>query len=148
MFFNPPSMPDAIRKYCNDTDQPVPQSHADFVRCILESLALKYRVTLDQLRQLTPRPLSRIHVIGGGAQNGLLCQFTANATGLPVLVGPIEATATGNVMVQALAAGDVRSLAEMRNVVRNSFRPVSYEPCDVEEWESVYLRYRKITSIG
>jgi rhamnulokinase len=147
-FFNPPSMPEAIRQYCRETDQPSPESHADFVRCILESLALKYRATLDQLRRLNPRAMSRIHLIGGGAQNGLLCQFTANATGLPVLVGPIEATATGNIMVQALASGDVQSLADMRKTVRDSFQSVSYEPREVEAWESAYLRYRKLTAIG
>lgn len=87
-------------------------------------------------------------MIGGGAQNRVLCQFTANATGLPVLVGPIEATGVGNIMVQALASGDVRSLAEMRNDIRNSFRPVSYDPCEVEAWESAYLRYRKLTGVG
>jgi rhamnulokinase len=147
-FFNPPGMPDAITQYCNETNQPSPESHADFVRCILESLALKYRATLDQLRRLTPRAIARIHVIGGGARNRMLCQFTANATGLPVLVGPIEATATGNIMVQALAFGDVRSLAEMRNIVRSSFRPVSYAPREVDAWGSAYLRYKKLTGIG
>jgi rhamnulokinase len=146
-FFNPASMPDAIRQYCRRTGQPGPHTHADFVRCILESLALKYRATLDQLRRLNPRPMSRIHLIGGGAQNELLCQFTANATGLPVLVGPIEATATGNSMVQALAFGDVQSLADIRNIVRASFPPVSYEPREVEAWESAYLRYLKLTGI-
>lgn len=147
-FFNPASMPDAIRQYCRETGQPIPRSHAEFVRCILESLALKYRATLDQLRRLSPRPMSRIHVIGGGAQNNLLCQFTANATGLPVIVGPIEATATGNIMVQALASGEVRSLVDMRNIVRASFQPISLEPLEVEAWESAYLRYTKLTKTG
>ena len=146
-FFNPPSMPDAIRKYCTETNQPSPESHAEFVRCILESLALKYRATLDQLRRLNPRAMARIHLIGGGAQNGVLCQFTANATALPVLVGPIEATATGNIMVQALAAGEVQSLAEMREIIRSSFVPVSYSPREVEAWESAYVRYKEVTGI-
>jgi sugar (pentulose or hexulose) kinase len=92
--------------------------------------------------------MSRIHVIGGGAQNNLLCQFTANATGLPVIVGPIEATATGNIMVQALASGEVRSLVDMRNIVRASFQPISLEPLEVEAWESAYLRYTKLTKTG
>ncbi len=147
-FFNPPSMPEAIQSFCRQTDQPVPESHAEFVRCILESLALKYRVTLEQLRRLSKRPIRRIHVIGGGAQNRVLCQFTTNATGLQVIVGPVEATAIGNIMVQALALGYVNSLSEMRNIIRGSFEPVYYKPQDQELWESAYRRYTTLTHIN
>jgi rhamnulokinase len=146
-FFNPPSMPEAIRRFCRETDQPVPESHADFVRCILESLALKYRLTLEQLRRLSQRPISRIHVIGGGAQNRVLCQFTADATGLPVVVGPVEATAIGNIMVQALASGSVDTLSKMRAIVRRSFKPVQYDPRERDMWETAYQRYEVLTHL-
>jgi rhamnulokinase len=143
-FFNPPNMPNAIQEYCRSTSQPVPESHPDFVRCILESLALKYRLTLEQLRELHGRPLNRIHIIGGGAQNAVLCQFTANATGLPVLAGPIEATAIGNLMMQALACRLVASLEEMRAIVRSSFQPSTYEPADEATWEKAYQRFKTL----
>ena len=123
------------------------RSHADFVRCILESLALKYRLTLEQLRRLSQRQISRIHVIGGGAQNAVLCQFTADATGLPVVVGPVEATAIGNIMVQALASGYVDTLSHMRAIVRGSFKPVQYQPRGSDMWESVYQRYEVLTHL-
>jgi rhamnulokinase len=146
-FFHPPSMPEAIRRFCRETDQPVPESHADFVRCIFESLALKYRLTLEQLRRLSQRPISRIHVIGGGAQNRVLCQFTADATGLPVVVGPVEATAIGNIMVQALASGSVDTLSKMRAIVRRSFKPVQYHPRERDMWETAYQRYEVLTHL-
>ncbi len=145
-FFNPPSMPAAIRQFCQKTGQPIPASHAHYLRSILESLALKYRATLDQLQRLTGRRITRIHIIGGGAQNSLLCQYAANATGAIVIAGPVEATAIGNIMVQALAAGCVSSLEEIRSVVRRSFEPVSYIPKETELWNQAYERYTELTS--
>ncbi|MBM4160144.1 MAG: rhamnulokinase [Ignavibacteria bacterium] len=143
-YFNPPDMPAAIREFCRITSQPVPDSHADYIRCILESLALKYRLVLDQLRTLHHRPINRIHIIGGGAQNKVLCQFTADATGLPVLAGPIEATAIGNVMMQALALRVVGSLSEMRQIIGQSFQPVVYQPRNGELWESAFDHFKAI----
>jgi rhamnulokinase len=145
-FFNPVSMPAAIRTYCERTGQPLPSAHGEFVRCILESLALKYRATLDQLQRLTGRRINRIHIIGGGAQNSVLCQYAANATGATVIAGPVEATAIGNIMVQALATGRVASLKEIRDIVRQSFDPVTYKPVDTEVWDSAYERYQSISS--
>jgi rhamnulokinase len=141
-FFHPTSMPEAIRKFCFETGQVGPQKHAEFVRCILESLALKYRATLDQLLALTGRRISKIHIIGGGAQNALLCQYAANAMGVKVIAGPVEATAIGNILVQALAAGRVGSLGEIRNIVRRSFSPVEYQPRQTDHWVSAYERYK------
>ncbi|OGD20430.1 MAG: hypothetical protein A2W03_01800 [Candidatus Aminicenantes bacterium RBG_16_63_16] len=143
-FLNPPSMPDAIRQFCLLSGQPAPAAPAEFARCILESLALKYRFTLDQLRRLTDRRVEMIHVIGGGSRNELLCQFTADATGLPVVAGPAEATATGNIMVQALGLGYVRSLAEIRSVVRRSVELKAYAPQAREDWESAFTRFREL----
>ncbi|HCA81244.1 MAG TPA: rhamnulokinase, partial [Bacteroidetes bacterium] len=105
------------------------------------SLALKYRVTLEQLRRLTGKTIDRIHIIGGGAQNSTLCQFAANATGLPVVAGPVEATAIGNILVQALGHGSVESLRDIRSIVAHSFSPVIYEPVGVEEWEGAFGRF-------
>jgi rhamnulokinase len=147
-FFNPTSMTGAIRQFCQKTGQPIPESHADYIRSILESLALKYRSTLDQLERLTGRRIKRIHVIGGGAKNALLCQYAANATGATVIAGPVEATAIGNIMVQALAAGCVGSLEEIRSIVRQSFEPVSYEPKEAEVWQQAYERYKTLSTTG
>ena len=143
-FLNPPDMPDAIKRFCRKTRQSAPKSPAQMTRCILESLALQYRLVLEQLRELSAQSINTIHIIGGGARNGLLCQFTADATGLPVLVGPVEATAIGNIMMQALALGYVKSLAEIREVVRNSFKPVRYEPCQCSQWDEAYERFKRI----
>ncbi len=146
-FLNPSDMPEAIRKVCAGAAQRPPDSHGEFIRCILESLALKYRFVLDQLRQVYPYPINRIHIIGGGSQNRMLCRFTANATGLPVIAGPVEAAAIGNIMVQALCAGDVGSLTEMREVVRRSFEPATYEPEQTSGWEAAYDRFRETIDV-
>ena len=146
-FFNPPSMQKSIQSYCSKTGQPTPENAAAFVRCILESLALKYRTTLERLRQLTGRRISRVHIIGGGSQNRLLCQYAANAMGIPVIAGPVEATAIGNIMMQAHALGHVGSLAEIRTIVGQSFQPVRYEPTDQDIWNSAYERFSKMTSM-
>ncbi len=143
-FLNPVSMPEAIRRYCHQTGQAVPATPLETVRCILESLALKYRFTLDQLRRLAPVKIARIHVIGGGAQNELLCQFTADATGLPVTAGPAEATAIGNIMVQALAFGYVRSLADIRSIVQNSVDVKTFEPARTGDWDTAFERYQNL----
>ena len=145
-FFNPPNMQKSIQDYCGKTGQTAPDQVAEFVRCILESLALKYRTTLEQLRQLTGRRISIVHVIGGGSQNRLLCQYAANAMGVPVIAGPVEATAIGNILMQAHALGHVGSLAEMRTIVGHSFQPVRYDPKDQEAWNSAYKRFETLTS--
>jgi rhamnulokinase len=145
-FLNPPSMLEAIRRFCLRTGQTPPQYPPQTVRSILESLALKYRLTLDQLRRLTDRPIEKIHMIGGGVRNELLCQFAADATGLPVVAGPVEATATGNIMVQALALGLVHSLREIRDVVRSSVESRVYEPSGFARWDRVYERFRDIVN--
>jgi rhamnulokinase len=147
-FFNPPSMQVAIQEYCRKTGQAIPEDVAEIVRCILESLALKYRTTFEQLRRLTGRKLSRVHIIGGGSQNQLLCQYASNAMGIPVIAGPVEATAIGNIMMQAHAMGHVGSLAEIRAVVGHSFQPVRYEPIDQAAWHAAYERFQHITTLN
>jgi len=127
-FVNPADMPAAIAAYCTAQGQVAPASHAATVRCIFESLALKYKQTLNDLKKVAPFPIEKLHVIGGGAQNNLLNQLTADALGIPVVAGPGEATAIGNIMLQAKAAGVVHSLAEMRQVIRTSFPPQVFVP--------------------
>jgi len=144
-FLNPPDMPAAVRAFCRRTGQPDPASMAATVRCVLESLALKYRFVLEQLRRLRAEPIRRIHVIGGGAKNTLLCQFTADATGVPVHAGPVEATAIGNLLVQAVALGQIGSLADLREIVRASFPPQVYETCDTERWDEAWQRFQELT---
>ena len=143
-FLNPSDMPETIRDYCAKTGQSAPRSNAEFARGICESLALKYRLILDELRQISPDPIRKIHIIGGGAKNRLLCQFTANATELPVYAGPAEATAIGNVLVQSMASGMVPSLENIRCIVRNSFDVVLYEPAQIEDWQEALGLFRKI----
>jgi rhamnulokinase len=143
-FTNPPDMPQAIDSFCARTGQRPPETRAGYVRAILEGLALRYRMVLAELREVYPHPISRVHIIGGGSQNALLCQFAADAMGVPVLAGPVEATAAGNVMVQAMAAGEVASLAAIRQVVRQSFTLAEYRPQAEGEWDWAYARFGEL----
>lgn len=140
-FLNPGDMPLAIQDFCRETGQSVPESIPQHVRGILESLAFKYRFILGQLRQVSTRPIRRLHVIGGGSQNQLLNQFTANATGLEVVAGPVEATAIGNILVQAFSQGEDVSLERIRRVVKASFPLTRYFPRETECWDRVYPRF-------
>lgn len=140
----PDDMPARMAAYCRETGQVVPSSKGAFVRCILESLALEYRWVAERLEELTGRSLGTIHVIGGGARNPLLNQLTADATGRPVAAGPVEATALGNVLVQAIAAGHLASLAEGRELVRRSFPVEAYAPRPSVQWQAAYERYLRL----
>jgi len=140
-FLKPGDMPDRIRAGCQATGWPVPQSKGAVVRCALESLALKYRWVLERIEEILGRRLEPIHIVGGGTRNRLLNQFTADATGRPVVAGPIEATAAGNVLMQMMALGHIESLAEGRQVVRDSFDVAVYEPKGGPEWDEAYLRF-------
>jgi len=142
-FLNPPDMPAAIMEYCRNGGQKVPEGIAVIARVILESLAFKYRFTLDQLKEISPKPINKIYIIGGGIQNELLCQFTANACGIKVITGPSEGTALGNILVQALAMGNISSLAELRQIVKASFPSKTFEPQDREKWEEFYHIFKK-----
>lgn len=143
-FYNPADMPSAIDEFCVKTSQEAPQNLGEYVRIIMESLALKYRLTLEQLREVTGKQINRIHIIGGGGQNKVLCKFTANATGLHVISGPSEGTATGNILLQAKAQGYIKNLAEIRTVVKNSFLFDEYYPDNTDEWEIAYKKFMKI----
>jgi rhamnulokinase len=143
-FANPASMTAAIVEYCTATDQKAPATHAEFVRAIFESLSLKYRFVLSKLDSLAPFTIEKLHVIGGGSKNSLLNQWTANAIGLPVLAGPSEATAYGNMMVQAKAAGVVNSHQEMRQIIRNSIQIEEFLPIESAIWENAYTSFLSI----
>jgi rhamnulokinase len=140
-FFNPADMPSAIAAYCVRSGQTPPQERGSIVRCALESLALKCRLTLDRIEKIRGRPVEVIHIVGGGARNRALCQFTADATARPVVAGPAEATATGNILVQALALGRLSSLEEGRAIVRRSFELPTYEPRHSAAWDEAYARF-------
>jgi rhamnulokinase len=140
-FILPSNMPAALAEFCRKTGQPAPSEPGPVVRCALESLALRYRWVLERLEELTGRRLEVIHVVGGGSQNELLCQLTADACNRRVLAGPVEATAIGNVLVQALGLGLVRSLAEAREIVRQSFELKAYEPRRPADWDAPYHRF-------
>ncbi len=141
-FLAPADMLVAIAGFCTRTGQPVPDGMGAAVRCCLESLALKYRWTLERLEAFRGHPIEVIHIVGGGTQNQLLCQLAADATGRPVIAGPIEATAIGNVLMQALGRGRIGSLEEAREVVRRSFELDTYTPATSRErWEVAYSRF-------
>jgi rhamnulokinase len=107
---------------------------------------MKYRTIVESLEDMAGKKLSVIHMVGGGIKDKLLCQLTANATGRRVIAGPVEATSIGNIMVQAMALGEVKDLKEIRQIVRNSFPIIVYEPVDVNEWDEAYERFRKYSS--
>ena len=128
-------MPDKIAAYCKETGQPVPETPGQIARCIYESLALRYKATLDNMEHLIGRNISRLHIVGGGSQSSMLNQFAASATGRTVFAGPVEATACGNVLIQALALGHLPNLAAAREVVRTSFPIRKYQPEQPAEWQ-------------
>ena len=127
-FMNPPSMEKAITDYCQKSGQPVPQTKAEMTRCVLQSLAAKYKEAVNGLDSILPQHPKRLHIIGGGSQNGFLNQLTADALDIPVWAGPVEATAMGNILVQAMAAGELADLAALREVVRGSVAPQIFNP--------------------
>jgi rhamnulokinase len=134
-------MVERIQAFCSETNQPVPHSPAEVVRCILESLALEYRWATEKLRKLSGKSLPVIHIIGGGSRNRLLNQFTADATGCQVIAGPVEATAIGNILMQALGLRHLSSLDEGRALVRHSFDVISFEPQIIPAWDEADNRY-------
>ncbi len=147
-FLSPGKMPEKIAEFCRNTGQPVPQSMGEIVRCCLESLALTYRKTLEGLEDILGRRINTIHLVGGGTQNQLLNQMTADATGRAVVAGPIEATGIGNLLVQAMAVGVVDSLEQARAIVRASFPVQEYRPREMSRWDEAYERYRKVEVAG
>ena len=143
-FANPKSMLNAINDFCERTNQTKPQSDAEVIRLIFESLALRYCEVLNMLENMAPFAIDVLHIIGGGAKNRLLNQYTANATGKRVVAGPAEATAIGNVMLQAMGAGAVASLVEARAIIRNSVEQEVFLPENEEQWREAYKRFQTL----
>lgn len=144
-FLAPGNMPERIRQFCRDTGQPIPETPGEIVRCTQESLALCYRRAVEQLESVTGKSIRRLHLVGGGSQDELLNQSTANAIQRPVIVGPTEATALGNIVCQAMAMGDIQDLAEGRAVVKRSIETRDYQPEQSGHWETAYQRFRSLS---
>jgi rhamnulokinase len=142
-FLRPADMSAAMADFCRKTHQPAPETPGALVRCVLESLALKYGVVMRRLEQLCGRRIEQIRVIGGGSKNRLLNQFTADATGRRVLAGPAEATALGNIAIQILATGEASSLQEVRAIVDRSFPTEAFEPLETDKWERQVHRFEQ-----
>ena len=145
-FAAPKSMTTAIQQYCRDTSQPVPETPAEFCRCIFDSLALRYRQVFEWLKEFANFDLNVLHIIGGGSLNKYLNQFTANSTGATVLAGPQECTALGNIMMQAKAAGIVADIWQMRTLIAAATQMVKYEPQDKAQWDTAYDKYLNVVN--
>jgi rhamnulokinase len=145
-FLSPDDMPGKIAGFCAETGQPAPANHGAYMRCIYESLALFYRVVLRRLERLTGRKIERLHIVGGGSKDNTLNQYTANALKIPVIAGPTECTALGNILVQAIALGHLPSLDAAREVVRNSFDLKTVTPQDAAQWDAAAARFEKLLS--
>ena len=144
-FLAPGDMPARIQDYCRRTGQPVPEGRGEISRVIYESLALKYRWGIERIEQdLIPKPVKVLHIVGGGSNNGMLNQFTADALNRPVIAGPSEGTVIGHLLVQALAIGDIADMKALRRVVANSFPTVEYRPLSDKSWDEGYQRLLKI----
>ena len=144
VFMTPGNMPRRIREFCEKTGQYVPQSMGEVVRCIYESLALKYKETFRNIEDVVGKKYGVLHIVGGGTKDGLLSQFSANACGVPVVCGPIEATAMGNIAVNLMGSGDIRDVWEARKVISASFEPKNYTPADTDAWEKAFGEFSKV----
>jgi len=145
-FYKPDQMPKKIADYCAESGQPVPTTPGAIIRCVYESLALLYRGTLQQLQEISGRKTTQLYIVGGGSKSDLLNQLAANATQVPVLAGPVEATAIGNILIQALALGHLKSHGELRQVVRNSFPAKIYHPQHQATWEQAWQKFKELKS--
>ena len=138
-------MTKAIQDYCKAHNQPVPETKAQYCRCIFDSLALRYRQVFSWLKEFAPFEIDTLHIIGGGSMNRFLNQFTSNSLGVKVLAGPQEGTALGNVMLQAQAAGEVKDIWEMRQMIASSLDLKEFNPQDKESWDKAYEKYLEVT---
>lgn len=140
------NIPQRVRDYCRRTGQFVPETIGEIMRCIYESLALKYRLAFDEIKECTKKCYKKIHLVGGGTKDRMLCQMTANSCGCEVAAGPIEATAYGNIALQLIASGDIKDIIAARKIIANSDKIINYAPENISEWENAYQKYRKIIS--
>lgn len=145
LFVPPVDMDKRIMQYCERTNQQVPKTKGEILRCAYESLALKYRQAIEGLEEITGKKIDTLHIVGGGCQNAMLNQMTANSTNRRVVTGPVEGTAIGNLLVQAMAAGEIKDIQELRSVVAASFPNEIYQPEEKETWDKAYEAYKKVT---
>jgi len=149
LFKAPGDMPSAIKEYCLMTNQIMPDDKGGICRMIMESLALKYNQVLDEIRQICAHDIDTIHMVGGGSKNALMCDFTAQATGAKVIAGPVEATAIGNILMQAASINNIDNINDLRRIVRGSTKTVEYLPGkDLSRWEKAKVQYKRIISGG
>ena len=137
-------MIEAIKMYCKRTNQPIPRTRGEFVRCILESLAMKYKFVYNMIREMMNKSFKTLHIIGGGSQNQLLSQFAANATNLEVKTGPVEATAIGNLLVQVASQNPNIKFSDIRSIVRHSFDIQKLTPQDPNRWDEGFKTFLEI----
>ncbi len=137
-------LPDKIRAYCKETDQPVPETIGQIVRCIYESLAMKYRLALEQISECTGKSFDVLHLMGGGTKDGFLCELTAQSLGIPVVAGPIEATALGNIVLQLIALGEIESIEKGREIIAEAEKVQTFEESRTSDWDEAYKRFCKI----
>lgn len=145
MFYLPGNIPAKIMEFCKQTNQRVPETKGEITRCIYESLALKYRQSFSLLETILGKRINALHIIGGGSNNQLLNQFTANAIKRNVISGPVEATAIGNILVQAMTLGEIDGLKQVREVVRNSFETKQFIPMEIDNWDEAYYKFVKLS---
>ncbi len=143
IFFTPGHMPDKIAEYCRKTGQEVPSNKGETVRCVMESLALKYRSAIEDLEKIVGYRLPVLHIVGGGSKNLLLCRYAADALARPVITGPVEATSLGNIVCQLIALGELAGISEARALIRSSFPTGEYMPHDTAAWDEAYGRYNQ-----
>jgi rhamnulokinase len=143
-FYNVGGMIDKIQNHCRESGQAVPKSVGEIARCIYENIVMRYRVTVEQLEQLRGRPIKALRIVGGGCQNGLVNQMTADALNRPVYAGPVEAACIGNLLAQGIPDGEVAGMEQLREVVRHSFIIDTYEPKNAAEWDEAYGRYTSL----
>ncbi len=147
LFLHAGDMKTRIRQYCRNTGQPLPETPGEIMRCVLESLALKYRYILELTEQVSGQRFNGLHMVGGGIQNRLLCQWTANSIQRPVWAGPAEASAIGNLAVQWMTQGKFTDIWEARRVIADSIAVEVYEPAESEAWEDAYGRFRQVARL-
>lgn len=137
-------LPQRIRNYCKETNQPIPETTGAVIRCIYESLAMKYRFAIEQISDNTGKTFDTLHLLGGGTKDGFLCQMTADSLGFDVIAGPTEATAIGNIMLQLIALGDIKDIDTAREIIRKTEKVKTYKPANHEQWQKGYEKYCNI----
>jgi rhamnulokinase len=144
VFLEPGNMQQRIQDYCKNTNQNVPMSKAEIIRCIIDSLACHYKATIDELEKAINHPITHVHIVGGGSKNKLLCQITANITNKVVIAGPAEASSIGNILVQLKALGKIHGMEELRSIVKVSTVIEKYLPQDEDKWNQIYKLFRSV----